>query len=115
MQHCSDRLWRDYPSCICYPDFGQGILFVTAHAEKNNYFEQHGRTALISARIAHTQNIVLPTTSRVPMPKGMGETQPATKPGDCKGPVSKKLIACLQPDRRVEVDVEGSKEVTVPQ
>jgi OOP family OmpA-OmpF porin len=46
---------------------------------------------------------------------GMGETQPVTKPGDCRGPVSKKLIACLQPDRRVEVDVQGSKEVTVPQ
>jgi OOP family OmpA-OmpF porin len=42
---------------------------------------------------------------------GMGETQPVTKPGDCKGPVSKKLIACLQPDRRVEIDVTGSKEV----
>jgi OOP family OmpA-OmpF porin len=46
---------------------------------------------------------------------GKGETQPVTKPGDCKGPVSKKLIACLQPDRRVEVDVNGSKEVTVSQ
>jgi OmpA-OmpF porin, OOP family len=42
---------------------------------------------------------------------GVGETQPVTKPGDCKGPVSKKLIACLQPDRRVEIDVTGSKEV----
>ncbi len=46
---------------------------------------------------------------------GKGETQAVTKPGDCKGPISKKLIACLQPDRRVEVDVAGSKEVTVPQ
>ena len=46
---------------------------------------------------------------------GMGETQPVTKAGDCKGPVSKKLIACLQPDRRVEVDVTGSKEVAVSQ
>ena len=39
---------------------------------------------------------------------GVGETQPVTK--DCKGPISKKLIACLQPDRRVEVSVDGSKE-----
>jgi OOP family OmpA-OmpF porin len=46
---------------------------------------------------------------------GMGETKPVTKPGDCKGPLSKKLIACLQPDRRVEVDVTGSKEVPVSQ
>lgn len=46
---------------------------------------------------------------------GMGEAQPVTKADDCKGPVTKKLIACLQPDRRVEVDVTGSKEVVVPQ
>jgi OmpA-OmpF porin, OOP family len=44
---------------------------------------------------------------------GMGETQPVTKLDDCKGPVSKKLITCLQPDRRVDVEVKGSKEVAV--
>lgn len=41
--------------------------------------------------------------------EGMGETQPTTKPGDCTGPKSKKVIACLQPDRRVEIEVTGSK------
>lgn len=46
---------------------------------------------------------------------GMGETQPVTKTDDCKGPVSKKVITCLQPDRRVEVDVKGSKEIVVAQ
>lgn len=44
---------------------------------------------------------------------GKGETQPVTKAGDCKGPKSKKVIACLQPDRRVDVDVSGGKEVRV--
>jgi OOP family OmpA-OmpF porin len=42
---------------------------------------------------------------------GKGETDPATK--DCRGPMSKKLMACLQPDRRVEVAVSGSRDVTV--
>jgi OmpA-OmpF porin, OOP family len=46
---------------------------------------------------------------------GMGETQPVTKLVDCKGPVSNKLKACLQPDRRVEVEVTGSKEIAVLQ
>ena len=41
--------------------------------------------------------------------EGRGETQPVTKTGDCKGPKSKKLIACLQPDRRVDVEVSGVK------
>lgn len=40
---------------------------------------------------------------------GMGETNPVTKAGDCKGGKSAKLIACLQPDRRVEVEVSGSQ------
>ena len=30
--------------------------------------------------------------------EGKGKTQPITKPGDCIGPRSRKLIACLQPD-----------------
>ncbi len=44
--------------------------------------------------------------------EGRGETQPETKPGDCKGPLNKKLIACLQPDRRVDVEVTGTKGQT---
>ena len=39
---------------------------------------------------------------------GKGKTQPVTKPGECKGPKSKKVIACLQPDRRVEIEVIGT-------
>ncbi|MFN7085814.1 MAG: OmpA family protein [Burkholderiales bacterium] len=42
--------------------------------------------------------------------EGKGETQPVTKPGDCKGKRGKALIACLQPDRRVDVEVTGTKE-----
>jgi OOP family OmpA-OmpF porin len=41
--------------------------------------------------------------------EGRGKTQPVTKPGECTGPKSAKLIACLQPDRRVEVRVSASK------
>ena len=40
--------------------------------------------------------------------EGKGKTQPVTKPGECKGPKSKKVIACLQPDRRVEIEVIGT-------
>ncbi len=41
--------------------------------------------------------------------KGMGETQPVTAPGDCKGKQSAKVIACLQPDRRVDVELQGTQ------
>ena len=40
---------------------------------------------------------------------GKGETEPKTKPGECKGKKGKALSECLEPDRRVEVNVEGEK------
>jgi OOP family OmpA-OmpF porin len=40
--------------------------------------------------------------------EGRGDTQPVTKPGECAGSVSAQVIACLQPDRRVEVEVSGT-------
>ena len=42
--------------------------------------------------------------------KGMDGSDPVTKPNECPGQTrSPKLIACLQPDRRVEVEVSGTK------
>ena len=41
---------------------------------------------------------------------GQGESVPITQAADCKGSrASAALIACLQPDRRVDVEVAGSK------
>ena len=41
---------------------------------------------------------------------GKGETTAVTKPGDCQGKkATPKLIACLQPDRRVDVEVVGTR------
>jgi len=40
---------------------------------------------------------------------GKGESQPVTKTEDCRGArPNPKLIACLQPDRRVDVEVSGN-------
>jgi OOP family OmpA-OmpF porin len=39
-----------------------------------------------------------------------GESVPVTKPEDCKGSKpSASLIACLQPDRRVDIEVTGTR------
>jgi outer membrane protein OmpA-like peptidoglycan-associated protein len=42
---------------------------------------------------------------------GKGKSQPVTSPDACKGPATPKVIACLQPDRRVEIEVRGSEKV----
>ena len=44
--------------------------------------------------------------------EGKGETQPITKAGECTGAKSAKVIACLQPDRRVDVEMQGTKTIT---
>lgn len=41
--------------------------------------------------------------------EGKGKKQPVTKADQCKGPKSKKVIECLEPDRRVEIEVIGTK------
>ena len=42
--------------------------------------------------------------------RGVDGAEPATRPGDCKGNKrTKALIACLAPDRRVEVEVTGTR------
>ncbi len=43
--------------------------------------------------------------------EGKGEMQPTTKVGECAGPKSAKVIACLQPDRRVNIEVVGNRIV----
>ena len=40
--------------------------------------------------------------------EGKGSKQPMTKAGECKGPKSQKVIACLQPDRRVDIEIIGT-------
>lgn len=41
--------------------------------------------------------------------QGKGKSQPVTKPSDCTTSNRKALIACLQADRRVEVEVTASQ------
>lgn len=41
--------------------------------------------------------------------EGKGETEPVTKADQCLGAKSTKTIACLQPDRRVDIEVVGTR------
>ena len=47
--------------------------------------------------------------------QGADGSDPVTKPDECPGEKrTPKLIACLQPDRRVEVEVVGSRQEAAP-
>ena len=68
----------------------------------------------LSTRRAEAVKGYLVDPSGIPAGKiaamGVDESQPVTKAGDCKGrKATKALIACLQPDRRVDVEVSGTK------
>jgi OmpA-OmpF porin, OOP family len=90
-------------------------ILVSGHTDR---LGSHQYNQKLSERRAATVNSYL-VSKGIPDSRttsaGNGESQPVTKIGDCKGPLSKKLIACLQPDRRVDVAVSGSREVTVAQ
>jgi OOP family OmpA-OmpF porin len=44
--------------------------------------------------------------------EGRGARQPVTKPGECAGGKNAKVIACLQADRRVGIEVAGTRALT---
>ncbi len=68
----------------------------------------------LSTRRAEAVKDYLVTSAGLPAEKiearGDDGSDPVTKPGECTGnKATKQLIACLQPDRRVEVEVHGTK------
>lgn len=92
-------------------DAGGGIV-LTGHTDRfgtnayNQKLSERRATAVKEYLVAQG----LPATSI--LAEGKGETQPDTKLGDCKGARSAKVIACLQPDRRVDVEMQGNKMVS---
>jgi OOP family OmpA-OmpF porin len=86
------------------------VITVTGHTDR---IGKHDYNAKLSTRRAEAVKSYL-VESGIPAgkinAKGMDGSNPVTKPGECKGnKVTKKLIDCLQPDRRVEVEVTGTK------
>lgn len=87
------------------------VISVTGHTDRLGSSDYN---KALSTRRAETVKSYLADTAGIPASKisarGAGETEPVTKPDACPGQkATKKLIACLQPDRRVEVEVSGTK------
>jgi len=87
------------------------VITVTGHTDR---IGSHKYNMDLSTRRAEAVRNYLVESAGIPAGKitaiGTDGSDPVTKPGECKGvKATKKLIACLQPDRRVEVEVSGTK------
>jgi OOP family OmpA-OmpF porin len=88
-----------------------GSITVEGHTDRK------GSTAYnqtLSGERANSVKDYLVTSGKIDPTKisavGKGESMPVTKAGDCSDKLSRaKLITCLQPDRRVEVEVSGTR------
>ena len=93
----------------------QGTRFDVVTVE--GHTDRLGSTAYnqrLSEQRANSVKTYLVTSGGVDASKvsavGKGESTAVTKPEDCKGTKpTPKLIACLQPDRRVDVEVVGTR------
>lgn len=88
------------------------VIYVTGHTDR---FGTHEYNQKLSERRANAVKDYLAgraiASNRIDA-TGKGETQPVTRAGDCMGAKSVKVIACLQPDRRVHVEVTGTGNTT---
>ena len=87
------------------------VITVTGHTDR---IGSQSYNMKLSERRAEAVKAYMVESTGIPSDKitakGMGKSEPVTKPGECKGKKSKKLIACLAPDRRVEVEVTATRE-----
>ncbi len=85
------------------------VIFVTGHTDRFGSNEYNQRLSERRANAVKDYLVSRNMTAGRITADGKGETQPVTRAGDCLGARSAKVIACLQPDRRVHVEVTGAK------
>lgn len=84
-------------------------IFVTGHTDRFGSKEYNQKLSQRRANAVKDYLVSKDVLANRINAEGKGETQPVTLAGDCKGAKSVKVIACLQPDRRVNVAVTGTK------
>lgn len=87
------------------------VITVTGHTDR---IGAHAYNLKLSTRRAEAVKTYLVESAGIAAAKisatGVDGADPVTKPGDCVGnKATPKLIACLQADRRVEIEVTGTR------
>lgn len=87
------------------------VIEVTGHTDR---IGAQAYNLKLSTRRAEAVSSYLVASGDIPAAKisakGVNGSDPVTKPGDCVGKVATaQLISCLQPDRRVDIHVTGSR------
>ena len=86
------------------------MVTVTGHTDRIGSAAYNMRLSMRRAEAVKAYLVELGIPAAKIVATGKGETHPVTKPGECKGDkATKELIACLQPDRRVEIEVSVAK------
>lgn len=83
----------------------------TGHADRIGSDETNQRISEERAASVKSYLVSKGIDSRSIVASGKGETQPMTAASDCKGAATAKVIACLAPDRRVDIEVFGTRKM----
>ena len=88
------------------------VVFVTGHADRFGSNEYNQKLSERRAQAVKDYLVSRDIAANRINADGKGETQPVTQAGACSGAKSAKVIACLQPDRRVHAEVTGTRSQT---
>lgn len=85
------------------------VIIAVGHADRFGTDSYNQRLSERRAAAVKTYLLAQGIAENRVFTEGKGELQPVTKAGECTGAKSKSVIACLQPDRRVEIEVVGTR------
>jgi OOP family OmpA-OmpF porin len=86
------------------------MVRVTGHTDRLGSAPYNMNLSMRRAEAVKTYLVGLGIPAAKIVAAGRGEANPVTRPGQCPGEkASRELIACLQPDRRVEVEISFAK------
>jgi outer membrane protein OmpA-like peptidoglycan-associated protein len=80
----------------------------TGHADRIGSSDSNQKLSMSRAESVKAYLVEKGVESKRITVAGKGETEPVTNADDCKGPKSAKVIACLAPDRRVNIEAVGT-------